>query len=127
MNLGAGTTTSNLKITYGDIQTKDGQYNELINTKRQFLGTVIGDYTRTSIQTGLDCGSVIGSGCTLLGRRIHEKFIPLIAHGAKKDSYAQDVAAFLTAINRMMAVEMALVSEESGRLKRYYSHADGYM
>ena len=121
VNLGAGTTTSNLKITYGDIQSKDGQYNELINTKRQFLGTVIGDYTRTSIQTGLDCGSVIGSGCTLLGRRIHEKFIPPFTWG-KKDSYAhQDVAAFLTAINRMMARRnQALSDEESLRLKALY-------
>ena len=121
VNLGAGTTTSNLKVTYGDIQSKDGHFNAQQPTKRQFLGSMIGDYTKTSIQTGLDCGSVIGSGCTLLGHDIHEKFIPPFTWGRKGNYSHQDIGSFLTSVNRMMARRnQALTDEESLRLKALY-------
>ena len=36
VNLGAGTTTSNLKLSYGNIQTKSGPANDLSSSNRQF-------------------------------------------------------------------------------------------
>jgi UDP-N-acetylglucosamine diphosphorylase/glucosamine-1-phosphate N-acetyltransferase len=57
-NLGSGTTTSNLKNTYGEIHARVG--NREIPTGRQFLGSVIGDHSKTAILTRLTAGTYIG-------------------------------------------------------------------
>lgn len=59
VNLGAGTTTSNLKNTYGDVRSTMPWGRE--SSGRMFLGSMIGDFTRTAIGTMLPTGGVYGS------------------------------------------------------------------
>jgi UDP-N-acetylglucosamine diphosphorylase/glucosamine-1-phosphate N-acetyltransferase len=62
VNLGAGTTTSNLLNTYGEIISRalpDGP-NE--RTGETFLGPVIGDHVKTAICTRIMTGSVLHTG-----------------------------------------------------------------
>ncbi|MGM5484648.1 MAG: hypothetical protein ACQEP1_02130 [Nanobdellota archaeon] len=66
VNIGAGTTNSDLKNTYGDIKVKDGEDNT-INTGEQFIGCVIGDYSKTSINTSIYTGVRIGVNTHLEG------------------------------------------------------------
>ena len=58
VNLGAGTTTSNLKNTYHDVRPTMPWGRE--SSGRMFLGSMIGDYTRTAIGTLLPTGGVYG-------------------------------------------------------------------
>lgn len=58
VNLGAMTTTSNLKNTYGPITLKVGSRE--VQTGRMFLGALVGDYTKTAIGTRLMSGSYVG-------------------------------------------------------------------
>lgn len=58
VNLGAGTTTSNLKNTYNDVRPTMPWGRE--SSGRMFLGSMIGDYTRTAIGTMLPTGGVYG-------------------------------------------------------------------
>jgi glucose-1-phosphate thymidylyltransferase len=63
INLGAGTCNSDLKNTYGTINM---QYTrERIATDMQFMGCVMGDYTKTAINTGIFTGKVVGV-CSML-------------------------------------------------------------
>jgi UDP-N-acetylglucosamine diphosphorylase/glucosamine-1-phosphate N-acetyltransferase len=74
VNFGAGTSTANLKSTYGEVSI---QYAEReIPTGRQFFGSVIGDHVKTSIGTRLMPGSYIGFCAALLGSAIPPRFIP---------------------------------------------------
>ena len=57
-NLGAGTTTSNLKNTYGHVRMPINGTEESSN--RQFLGSIIADHAKLGIGTYLSTGSVIG-------------------------------------------------------------------
>ena len=59
-NLGAGTTTSNMKNTYGEIGVFDMNLKTNRKTGLQFCGAFIGDYTRSSINSLLTTGSTIG-------------------------------------------------------------------
>lgn len=59
VNLGAGTSNSDLKNTYGFIKVIDGN-NKTIQTKERFLGCVIGDQSKTSINTSIFTGKIIG-------------------------------------------------------------------
>ena len=63
VNLGAMTTTSDLKNTYGTIQLQMGRSR--IDTQQQFLGSFIGDNVKTGIGTLLSTGSVVGFGAML--------------------------------------------------------------
>jgi UDP-N-acetylglucosamine diphosphorylase / glucose-1-phosphate thymidylyltransferase / UDP-N-acetylgalactosamine diphosphorylase / glucosamine-1-phosphate N-acetyltransferase / galactosamine-1-phosphate N-acetyltransferase len=73
VNLGAGTTTSNLKNNYSKI-TLDIE-GEKINTDSIFLGSLFGDHTKTGIHTMLNTGSVVGISTNLYGAGYHSKKI----------------------------------------------------
>ncbi len=65
VNLGALTTTSNLKNTYGNVRlVADGT---TIDTGRMFVGSLIGDHAKTAIGTMLSTGTVIGAGANVFG------------------------------------------------------------
>jgi glucose-1-phosphate thymidylyltransferase len=65
INLGAGTCNSDLKNTYGSINMEYG--DRKIPTGMQFLGCIMGDYSKTAINTGIFTGKVIGVGSMLYG------------------------------------------------------------
>jgi UDP-N-acetylglucosamine diphosphorylase/glucosamine-1-phosphate N-acetyltransferase len=64
VNLGAGTITSNLKNTYGEVRLDlpGGR----LETGRTNLGTLFGDHSKTAIGTRLSTGTVIGTGAQVL-------------------------------------------------------------
>ncbi len=123
VNLGAGTTTSNLKLSYGDIRSSNGFSTEPIKSNQQFLGSLFGDYVKTSIHSSFDCGSVISNCCSLYGSDTHSKFIPPFTWGKKDHYLQQDIGAFLTALNRTMSRRnRTLTEEESIKLKTIFDH-----
>lgn len=65
VNLGAGTTNSNLKNTYGTIRV--AYDNEKVDTGLQFLGCVIGDFTKTAINTSIYTGKILGACSNVYG------------------------------------------------------------
>ncbi len=74
VNLGAGTTTSNLKNNYSRIVLKlDGKN---VDTGSIFLGSIIGDHTKTGINTMLNTGTIVGISSNLFGGGFHNKLIP---------------------------------------------------
>ncbi len=60
VNLGANTITSNLKNDYKNIDVTDWITKDLIQTGRQFLGTVMADHSKTAINTMLNTGTICG-------------------------------------------------------------------
>lgn len=62
VNLGAGTTNSNLLNTYGEVIAKPtpGASNE--RTGETFLGAIIGDHVKMAICTRIMTGSIVGTG-----------------------------------------------------------------
>jgi glucose-1-phosphate thymidylyltransferase len=66
VNIGAGSTTSDLKNTYGTIAVIDGSLSK-VETGEQFLGSVIGDYSKLAINTSVFTGKVIGVNSMIYG------------------------------------------------------------
>jgi len=63
VNLGAGTTTSDLKNTYGTVRVQYGRRR--IGTDMQFLGSVMGDFVKTGVNTTLFTGKIVGA-CSMI-------------------------------------------------------------
>ena len=74
-NLGAGTTTSNMKNTLGNINLYDIKLGQKRNTHLQFCGAIIGDHTKSSINAMINSGSVIGVN-SIVSSGITENYIP---------------------------------------------------
>lgn len=89
-NLGAGTTNSNLKNNAGDIMvwTPKGAMNVGIK-----CGVMMGDYSRTAINTSINTGTVIGVCSNVYGAGLTPKYIPDFSWGSDGISrYAYDKA-----------------------------------
>lgn len=74
VNLGALTTTSDLKNTYSEIRVNIRE-DQKINTKKIKLGSFIGDHVQTGIGTLLSTGTVIMPFCNLYGGLNFKGFI----------------------------------------------------
>lgn len=98
VNLGAGTTTSDLKNTYGPVrlQVRDAR----VETGLQFLGSLVGDHAKTAIGTQLDTGTVVGVGASIFGAVRPPKYVRPFAWGDTPQRMARD--AFLTLAERVL-------------------------
>jgi len=79
VNIGAGTTNSDLKNNYSDI--KITLNNKLIDTGLRFLGVLMGDHSKTAINTTINTGSVAGFSCNLFGDVFSAKNYPSFSWG----------------------------------------------
>lgn len=79
VNLGAQTTTSNLKNNYGDIRVRWG--GESYNTTLQFLGATLGDHTKTAIGSLLNTGFVTGIFVNHFQNGLSDKVVPSFTWG----------------------------------------------
>ena len=61
VNLGGGTSNSNLKNTYGPVKMAG------VETKELFLGAIISDHVKTAINTSIYTGKIIGIGAHIYG------------------------------------------------------------
>jgi UDP-N-acetylglucosamine diphosphorylase/glucosamine-1-phosphate N-acetyltransferase len=99
VNLGALTTTSNLKNTYGPVRLDVA--GRRIESERQNLGTLFGDHAKTAIGTMLATGTVVGAGANVFGPPTPPKYVPPFAWGG--DGTARvTVEGFLTVAERVM-------------------------
>jgi UDP-N-acetylglucosamine diphosphorylase/glucosamine-1-phosphate N-acetyltransferase len=99
VNLGAGTTTSNLKNTYGEVRLElpGGK----VATGRQFLGTIFGDHAKTAIGTMLTTGTIVGAGANVFGDGAPPKYIPPMSWGhAGRDRMREE--GFLAIAERVL-------------------------
>lgn len=65
VNLGAGTSNSDLKNTYGEVRLE--YPHRRVDTGMQFLGCVIGDFAKSAINTSIFTGKIIGVASMLYG------------------------------------------------------------
>ncbi len=65
VNLGAGTSTSDLKNTYGMVRVY--YRGARVETRMQFLGSIIGDFSKSAVNTSLFTGKIVGVSSMLYG------------------------------------------------------------
>jgi UDP-N-acetylglucosamine diphosphorylase/glucosamine-1-phosphate N-acetyltransferase len=118
VNLGAGTTTSNLKNTYGPVRLEvDG---ERIETGRLNVGSLIGDHAKTAIGTMLATGTVVSAGANVFGPATPPKYVRPFAWGCSgNERMSED--GFLRVAERVMGRRnVALSPDRREALRRAY-------
>jgi UDP-N-acetylglucosamine diphosphorylase/glucosamine-1-phosphate N-acetyltransferase len=79
-NMGAGSTNSNLKNNAGEVLvwTPKGRVSSGMK-----CGVMMGDYSRTAINTSINTGTVIGVSCNVFGNGLTPKYIPNFSWGSE--------------------------------------------
>lgn len=78
-NLGAGTTNSNLKNNASEVGVWTPQ-GEMAAGKK--CGVMMGDYSRTAVNTAINTGTIIGVCCNVFGNGLTPKYIPGFSWGS---------------------------------------------
>lgn len=100
VNLGADTNNSDLKNNYGNVKvTIDGKQ---IDSGSMFVGSTVGDHSKTGINTMLNTGTVIGVGCNVYGADFPPKYVPSFCWGGAAGMVEHELPKFIDTAQRVM-------------------------
>ena len=117
VNLGALTTNSDLKNTYGNVRVHTA--NGPVDTGLIKVGCFLGDYVKTGIGTLLPTGCVIGAGSSLFGGGMAPPHLPPFSWGSGDSLEEYEIERFLeTAALVMSRREMTLEEGHRALLRR---------
>ncbi len=85
-NLGAGTSNSNVKNTGGAVRIYHGPSGSLLPAGNK-CGVIMGDYSRTAINTSINTGTVTGLCCNVFGQGSTPKYMPDFSWGMSTGTY----------------------------------------
>ena len=75
-NLGADTNTSNLKNTYDIVRIWNYRQESFVSTELQFCGLIMGDHSKSSINSMFNTGTVVGVNVNIFGTGFPRQFVP---------------------------------------------------
>ncbi|MEX1139259.1 MAG: GlmU family protein [Bacteroidota bacterium] len=85
VNLGADTNNSNLKNNYGPVRVTIG--TEQIDTGLQFVGLIMGDHSKSAINSMFNTGTVVGVSSNIFGNGFPPKYVPSFSWGAAGETF----------------------------------------
>lgn len=124
VNLGAGTTNSDLKNNYSSVRlwTPEGD----ADTGEMKMGCFLGDHVKTGIGLLLNTGTVVGAGSNLYGAAMPPKHVPPFSWGTGEDLAAYRVDKFLQVAERAMGRRKVAMGEGTrAQLERAWRRARG--
>ena len=80
-NIGADSNTSNLKNNYAKVRLWNYKTETFDRTELQFCGLMMGDYSKTAINTMFNTGTVVGVNTNIYALGFPKKFIPSFSWG----------------------------------------------
>jgi len=82
INIGADTNNSDLQNNYGSIKVQvNGKH---IDSGKQFVGLMMGDHSKTAINTMFNTGTVVGFSSNVFGAGFPPKYIPSFGWGGSE-------------------------------------------
>lgn len=120
-NLGAGTSNSNVKNTGGDVKVWHAWSDKLVTVGLK-CGLVMGDYTRTAINTSINTGSIIGTCCNVFTEGLTARLIADFTWGTRGLTRYEFTKALRDIGNWKKMKHQSLTDEESAVLKHIFDH-----
>lgn len=83
-NIGADTNSSNLKNNYAEVKLWNYRTKRFANTGLQFAGLIMGDHSKTAINTQLNTGTVVGVAANIFKSGFPPNLIESFSWGGMK-------------------------------------------
>jgi UDP-N-acetylglucosamine diphosphorylase / glucose-1-phosphate thymidylyltransferase / UDP-N-acetylgalactosamine diphosphorylase / glucosamine-1-phosphate N-acetyltransferase / galactosamine-1-phosphate N-acetyltransferase len=116
VNLGADTNNSDLKNNYSAVKvTINGRS---VDSGSQFVGLIMGDHSKSGINTMFNTGTVVGVGCNVYGGGFPPKDIPSFCWGGSDGLVTYELDKCLDVARKVMARRKVELSPTEERLLR---------
>ncbi|MCP4724581.1 MAG: transferase [bacterium] len=110
VNIGADTNNSDLKNNYGTIKVRLN--GSQVDTGKIFLGLIMGDHSKTGINTMFNAGTIVGSFCNIFGCGFPPKYIPSFTWGGAGSYEEYDLNKALSTAKIVMSRRNFELSEQ---------------
>jgi UDP-N-acetylglucosamine diphosphorylase/glucosamine-1-phosphate N-acetyltransferase len=119
-NLGAGTNNSDLKNNYSHVKVQMDR--EQVDTGLQFVGLMMGDHSKSAINSMFNTGTIVGMGSNIFGFGFPPKYVPPFSWGAAGETFTTfAIDKFIEVAKRVMARRgVELSSFEERLFKRIF-------
>lgn len=125
-NLGADTNASNLKNNYSTIKVYNYSANDYVESKQQFCGLIMGDYSKTGINTMLNTATVVGICSNIFGAGFPSKHIPPFSWSSVSEIEKYQFVKAIETIKMVMKRRNIELSEKEYQILKYISELDTY-
>jgi UDP-N-acetylglucosamine diphosphorylase/glucosamine-1-phosphate N-acetyltransferase len=100
VNLGAGTTNSDLKNNYSTIKVRIN--DKLVDSGKQFVGLTMGDHSKSAINTSFNTGAIVGVSSNVFGGTFPPRYLPSFSWGGSEALTTYDLDRSIEAAERVM-------------------------
>lgn len=114
VNLGADTNNSDLKNNYSTVKAHVN--GKMIDSGTQFLGLMMGDHSKTAINTMFNTGTVVGFSCNIFGAGFPRKIIPSFTWGGTEISKIYSVDKSIEVAEIVMSRRNIAITENDKQL-----------
>jgi UDP-N-acetylglucosamine diphosphorylase/glucosamine-1-phosphate N-acetyltransferase len=122
-NLGADTNNSNLKNNYAEVKIWNYRLNQMNNTNLTFCGLIMGDHSKSGINTMFNTGTVVGVGCNVFGGGFPPTFIPSFSWGGANGFEVHQLDKMLETARRVLSRRSLTLSQEQREMLTRLFHA----
>jgi len=121
-NLGADTNSSNLKNNYASVKLWNYRTKHFEDTGLQFAGLIMGDHSKTAINTQLNTGTVIGVASNVFREGFPPNLIENFSWGGFKDDEKFKLDKAYEVAEKVMARrKLPLTDEDKAILKHIFT------
>lgn len=125
-NLGADTVASNLKNTYDEARLWNYPTRSFRRIGLQFCGPIIGDHSKTGINTMFNTATVVGVGCNIFGPGFPRTYIASFSEGGAHGFTELGLKRFCDIAQRVMARRNKEFTDVDRRIYTYlFEHREG--
>ena len=110
-NLGADTNNSNLKNNYAIVKLWNYEAERFISTGMQFCGLIMGDHSKSGINTMFNTGTVVGVSANIFGSGFPRNFIPSFSWGGHAKLSEYKLTAVFDVMEKVMQRRNVELSE----------------
>lgn len=113
VNIGADTNNSDLKNNYGSVKVIIN--GKEIDSRSLFVGLIMGDHSKTGINTMFNTGTVVGVSSNVFGAGFPDKYIPSFSWGGSESMTTYNLQKSIETAKRVMKrrnMEMTLEDEK---------------
>ncbi|MFC5875452.1 UDP-N-acetylglucosamine diphosphorylase/glucosamine-1-phosphate N-acetyltransferase [Chryseobacterium arachidis] len=122
-NLGADTNSSNLKNNYGNVKLWNYRTKDFQDTGLQFAGVIMGDHSKTAINTQLNTGTVIGVASNIFKEGFPPNLIENFSWGGFKDDERFKLDKAYEVAEKVMARrKVSLTDEDKSIFKHIFEN-----
>lgn len=118
-NLGADTNNSNLKNNYDEVKIYNYASKQQEKTGLQFCGLIMGDHSKSGINTMFNTGTVVGFSSNIFGAGFPPTFIPSFSWGGSEGFTVYQLDKAIETMKRVYARRNKTLSNDEETIIKY--------